>query len=298
MKSMPQFLAFASTAKLGSFARAGRELGLTASTVAKSVARLEELLGVKLFHRTTRQVTLTPDGEQLFIRCQRVLSEVDELEAIAANVRSAPSGLLRIDMPITFGKRVILPVLVRLMEQYPGLQVDARLSDQYCDPIRDGLDAVIRVGALADSRLVARQFSQQQEVITASPRYLDRCGMPRTLDDLAQHTAILFRAPSSGRERAWNLQDRQRAIELYPPSRMLLNDGEAIAAATCAGMGLSQLPNYMVDDAIADGRLVLLLQEFQPAPMPISLLYPGNRMVTPRLRALIDALMNLQPAGD
>ena len=295
MKSMPQFMAFASTAKLGSFARAGRELGLTASTVAKSVARLEELLGVKLFHRTTRQVTLTPDGEQLFIRCQRVLSEVDELEAMAANVRSAPSGLLRIDMPITYGKRVILPVLVRLMEQYPALQVDARLSDQYCDPIRDGLDAVVRVGALADSRLVARQFGQQQELITASPRYLDRYGMPRTLDDLAQHAAILFRAPSSGRERPWHLHDGQRPVEFYPPSRMLLNDGEAIAAATCAGMGLSQLPDNMVEDAIADGRLVPVLQEFQPAPMPISLLYPGNRMVTPRLRALIDALMSMRP---
>lgn len=294
MNSLPQFLAFASTAKHGSFARAGRELGLTASTVAKSVARLEEQFGVKLFHRTTRQVALTPDGEQLFVRCQRVLSEVDELESMAAGVRNAPTGLLRVDMPITYGKRVILPVLVRLMEQYPSLQVDARLSDQYCDPIRDGLDAVIRVGALADSRLVARPFSEQNQVITASPRYLDRCGVPRSLEDVAKHQAILFRAPSTGRERPWHVNDGQRQIEFYPPSRMVLNDGEAIAAATCAGMGLSQLPDNMVADAVADGRLILVLQAFQPTPMPISLLYPSSRMVTPRLRVLIDALMALR----
>ncbi len=294
MNSLPQFLAFASTAKHGSFARAGRELGLTASTVAKSVARLEEQFGVKLFHRTTRQVALTPDGEQLFVRCQRVLSEVDELESMAAGVRNAPTGLLRVDMPITYGKRVILPVLVRLMEQYPSLQVDARLSDQYCDPIRDGLDAVIRVGALADSRLVARPFSEQNQVITASPRYLDRCGVPKSLEDVAKHQAILFRAPSTGRERPWHVNDGQRQIEFYPPSRMVLNDGEAIAAATCAGMGLSQLPDNMVADAVADGRLILVLQAFQPTPMPISLLYPSSRMVTPRLRVLIDALMALR----
>lgn len=294
MNSLPQFLAFASTAKHGSFARAGRELGLTASTVAKSVARLEEQFGVKLFHRTTRQVALTPDGEQLFVRCQRVLSEVDELESMAAGVRNAPTGLLRVDMPITYGKRVILPVLVRLMEQYPSLQVDARLSDQYCDPIRDGLDAVIRVGALADSRLVARPFSEQNQVITASPRYLDRCGVPKSLEDVAKHQAILFRAPSTGRERPWHVNDGQRQIEFYPPSRMVLNDGEAIAAATCAGMGLSQLPDNMVADAVADGHLILVLQAFQPAPMPISLLYPSSRMVTPRLRVLIDALMALR----
>ena len=294
MNSLPQFLAFASTAKHGSFARAGRELGLTASTVAKSVARLEEQFGVKLFHRTTRQVALTPDGEQLYVRCQRVLSEVDELESMAAGVRNAPTGLLRVDMPITYGKRVILPVLVRLTEQYPSLQVDARLSDLYCDPIRDGLDAVIRVGALADSRLVARPFSEQNQVITASPRYLDRCGVPKSLEEVAKHQAILFRAPSTGRERPWHVNDGRRQIEFYPPSRMVLNDGEAIAAATCAGMGLSQLPDNMVADAVADGRLVLVLQAFQPAPMPISLLYPSSRMVTPRLRVLIDALMALR----
>lgn len=291
MNSLPQFLAFASTARHGNFARAARDLGLTPSTVAKSVARLEERLGVKLFHRTTRQVSLTADGEQLFVRCQRVLSEVDELEAMAAGARNAPSGTLRIDMPITYGKRVVLPTLAKLMERFPQLHIDARLSDQYCDPVRDGLDAVVRVGGLADSRLVAKRISQQSLVVCASPDYLSRAGSPQTPPAIEHHACILFRTPTSGRERPWQFRKGKKEIDIQPPSRMALNDGEAMVAAACAGVGLTQVPDYMVKDAIAAGKLIAVLQNFQASPMPISLVYPSNRMVTPRLRALMDALV-------
>lgn len=290
MNSFPQLLAFASTARHGNFARAARELGLTPSTVAKSVARLEEQLGVKLFHRTTRQVSLTADGEQLFVRCQRVLAEVDELAAMAAGARNAPSGVLRLDMPITYGKRVVLPVLAALTKRYPDLRVDARLSDQYCDPVRDGLDAVVRVGGLADSRLVAKRISQQSLVVCASPEYLKRNGTPLTPDAVEHHACILFRTPTSGRERPWQFRKGRKEIDIHPPSRMALNDGEAMVAAACAGVGLTQVPDYMAEDAIASRKLIAVLHDFQAAPMPISLVYPSNRMVTPRLRAFMDAL--------
>lgn len=131
MSGFSQFLAFATAARHGSFAHAGRELGITASTVAKRIMRLEEQLGVKLFHRTTRQVTLTSDGEALFARCEKILADIDELEMLAAGASGEPRGELRINMPITYGKRIVMPVLARLLLQHPGLTAEVRLSDQY-----------------------------------------------------------------------------------------------------------------------------------------------------------------------
>ena len=149
MQGLQQFIAFADTAKHGSFAAAARELGISPSALAKAVARLETSLGVKLFHRTTRQVTLTGDGERLFHRCQRVLAEIEDLQAEAAGARAAPSGVLRIDAPIVFGRRVLLPALMKLIEQHPGLQLDLRLQDAYVDLVKDGIDLAIRVGPSA-----------------------------------------------------------------------------------------------------------------------------------------------------
>ena len=169
MKGLQQFIAFAQTARRGSFAEAARDLGSTPSTVAKSVARLEGGLGVKLFHRTTRRVSLTADGEQLFRRCERVLAEVEDLQVEAAGARASPSGTLRIDMPITYGRRIVMPLLSELLVRHPGLRLDLRLQDSYADLVRDGLDLAIRVGPLSDSSLVARRIDAQQLVVLASP---------------------------------------------------------------------------------------------------------------------------------
>src|SRR6185436_334436 len=146
MQGLQQFLAFAQTARHRSFAAAARDLGTSPSTIAKSVARLEAALGVKLFHRTTRRVNLTADGERLFRRCERVLAEVEDLRAEAAGVRAAPSGTLRIDLPITYGRRVVLPLLAAVVQRHPELRLDVRLQDSYADIVRDGLDLAIRAG--------------------------------------------------------------------------------------------------------------------------------------------------------
>ena len=184
MQGLQQFLAFAETAKHGSFAAAARELGTAPSTLAKAVARLEASLGVRLFHRTTRQVSLTPDGERLFQRCQRVLAEVDELQADAAGARAAPSGTLRIDMPIVFGRRLVLPLLAQLLQRHPGLQLEARFSDAYADLVKDGIDVAIRVGELNDSTLAARRIAWQNMLLVAAPKYLRRHGTPKAPEQL------------------------------------------------------------------------------------------------------------------
>jgi DNA-binding transcriptional LysR family regulator len=294
VSGLQQFLAFAQTARCGSFAAAARDLGQAPSTLAKGVARLEAQLGVKLFHRTTRQVSLTPDGERLFRRCERVLAEVEDLQAEAAGTRAVPSGTIRIDMGIAYGRRVVMPLLARLLHEHPQLQLDVRLQDAYADLVRDGLDLAIRFGALQDSRLVARRIDWQQLIMVASPSYLAMHGTPQRLEALSAHHAVGFRQPSSGRLRPWQLRDGRRTLELHPQPRTQVNDGDGMVAAAAQGLGLTQIPDYMAADELARGTLIEVMSAFRPAPMPISAVMPSLRLMPPRVRVVLDALQGLR----
>jgi LysR family transcriptional regulator, regulator for bpeEF and oprC len=293
MKGLQQFIAFAETAKHGSFAAAARELGGAPSTAAKAVARLEGSLGVKLFHRTTRQVQLTPDGERLFQRCQRVLAEVDELHADAAGIRAEPTGTLRLDLPIVYGREVVLPLLATLVQRHPRLELDVRLSDGFVDLVRDGIDLAVRVGAMRDSTLVARRIDRMVMLLCASPAYLAAHGTPRHIENLAAHTAIVFRQPTSGRTRAWRLRQRGQTVESHPRARVRVNDGEGMIAAARLGLGLAQLPDHLVAGALARGELVEVLPSCRPDSVPINAVYPSGRMVPARVRVLLEALREI-----
>lgn len=294
MHSLQQFIAFAETAKRGSFAAAARELGGAPSTLAKAVARLEAALGVKLFHRTTRQVTLTPDGERLFQRCQRVLAEVEDLQAEAAGTRAELAGPLRVDLPITYGRRFVLPLLADLARQHPRLELDVRLNDGWADLVRDRIDLALRVGQLRDSTLVARRIDRQVLVLCASPAYLAERGTPRRVEDLSQHAAIRFRLPSSGRNRPWQFRQRGQAVELDPVAAVRVNDGEGLVEAARLGLGLCQVPDYMAADEIARGELVEVMPAHRPEAAPISVVVPSGRLLPARVRAAIDALQPLR----
>ncbi len=290
MYSLQPLLAFAETAKRGSFAAAARELGSTPSTLAKGVARLEADLGVRLFHRTTRRVTLTDDGERLFSRCQRVLAELELLQEEASGTRRLPSGTLRIDMPVSLGRMVFLPLLARLARECPALSIDARFSDAYVDLVKDGIDVAIRTGVLRDSSLVARQIGVQELLLFAAPSYLERAGRPRKLSDLARHVGVLFRVPSTGRERRWHFRSGGRNVDLLPKSRIRLDHGDALVQAAVQGMGLGQVPHYMVASELQSGALVELLPSFRPASMPIWAVMPSSRLTPPRVRVLLDLI--------
>lgn len=294
MQGLQQFLAFAQTARRGSFAAAARDLAVAPSTLAKSVARLETTLGVKLFHRTTRQVSLTPDGERLFHRCERVLAEFEDLRADAAGTRSAPSGTLRVDLPIYYGRRFVLPLLAQLQRAHPALTLEVRLQDSFADLVRDGIDVAVRMGELRDSTLVARRIDWQRLVMVATPQYLKTHGTPRRVEELAGHRAVTFRMPSTGRNRPWQLRQGRRLVELHPAPGIQVSDTEALGTAALLGMGLVQLPDYIVQDELARGRLVPVLPEQQPAPMPISAVVPSGRLVPPRVRVLLEALEGLR----
>lgn len=294
MQGLQPLIAFADTARHGGFAAAAREAGVAPSTLAKAVARLERSLGVKLFHRTTRQVRLTPDGERLYLRCQRVLVELEELQAEASGARAEPSGLLRVDMPIFYGKLRVMPLLARLQQQYPQLQLDLRLADSFSDLVRDRLDLAVRIGTLADSTLVARQMGVQHLVLCASADYVERRGAPQRLEDLPAHDAIVFRLPTIGRDRPWQFRQRGKPVEVKPQPRTRVNDTEGLLQALLLGMGICQVPDYLVAPAIADGRLVELLPRFRPRPLPISIVYPSGRLMPSRLRAAVKALEALR----
>jgi DNA-binding transcriptional LysR family regulator len=290
MHGLQPLLAFAETAKHGGFAAASRELGVTPSSLAKAVGRLEAQLGLRLFHRTTRQVSLTSEGERLFQRCQRVLAELDELQSEAAGARAAPSGTLRINMPLTYGRKVVLPVLARLRLAHPALELDVRLSDDFADLVRDGIDVAIRVGELDDSSLVARRFDSQQMVTVAAPAYLRAQGTPLTPQDLAAHPAVVFRLPGRGRDLPRRFSILGKTVSLSATRADRFDDGDAVVAAAALGLGLAQVPDYMAADELADGRLVEVLRDWRPPPQPIHAVMPAQRLMPARVRVLLDAL--------
>lgn len=290
MTSLDLIVSFASAARHASFARAARELGLSPSSVAKNIARFEAQLGMRLFHRTTRQVTLSQDGEAIYARCQRILEDVESLEAAASAGRSEARGTLRIDMPVTYGRVVVLPVLLKLMGRHPALKIDARFSDQVVDIIKEGLDAAVRIGPLNDSGLVGREFDKQFIRTYASPAYLTRYGEPSLPVSLAKHTCLLFRLPSSGRDRPWQFRSGKHNLSLMPESGIRLGDGEALVQAAASGLGILQVPTYFAEEEVKRGKLLEILSKYRPAPLPVSLVYPSNRHVPLRVRALADTL--------
>lgn len=290
MSEFSQLLAFACAARHQSFADAGRKLGVAPSTIAKRIVRLEVQLGVKLFHRTTRRVSLTSDGEVLYMRCERILADIDELEAAVTGGDGGPRGELRISVPIAYGKRVILPIVADLLHRYPEMSADVRLSDQFCDLIKDGMDAVVRVMPLADSRLVSRQFDEQRLLAVASRDYLARYGQPTDPSALGSHSFVLFRNPTSGRERALVFQAQGAQLDVNPSKRVVLDDGEGMVQAARLGIGIAQVPEVMVDEDIARGALVEVLADFRPPPLPISVVWPGNRLMPARVRKFVEAL--------
>jgi len=282
--------AFAEAARQRSFAMAARELGLSPSAVAKSVLRLEQQVRLRLFQRTTRRVTLTQEGEAFYARCRRVLEELGELSTVAAEAVRAPAGTLRIDAPVTYGKKVIVPLAARLAARHSELRLDIRLSDQYTDVIASGVDAVIRVGEIADTRLVARRIDEQQLAVLGAPAYFKRRGRPGRPQEVGAHDCVLFRMPTSGRHRPWEFLVNRRPLVLHPVPRHEVNEGEGMVSAACAGLGLVQLPYFMAEEAVKSGALEEVLAAYRPKPTPISVVFPTHRHMPPRLRAFIDAL--------
>jgi DNA-binding transcriptional LysR family regulator len=293
LEDLGAILAFVKAAELRSFTHASRALGITASGVGKSIARLETSLGVRLLHRTTRRVGLTDEGALFFEQCRRILDELESARGLMSNRGAAPRGRLRVSIPITIGKRIIIPELPRFLADHPDVELDLSLSDRHVNLVEDGIDVAVRIGSLADSSLVARPLGQQQVVTIASAAYLAADGVA-SLGDLALRRCFSFRLPSTGRERAWTFRLEGRAVDWRPRSLLTLDDSEALVAAARAGLGVTQVPSYMADDALASGELVEVLPHLRPRPDPIHAVFASRHNMPARTRAFVEFVTSLR----
>lgn len=286
MDNLSSLQTFVQVAETRSFVEAGRLLSVSASAVGKSIARLEQALGVRLFHRSTRSVTLTAEGQLFLLRSRRILAEIELAQTELSQQAGEPRGTLRVSLPLV--SSLVLPVLSDFMRTYPGVQLDLDFDDRMVDVIAEGFDAVLRVGEPSDSRLSARRVGTFRRCIVASPDYLARAGTPRTPADLATHQCLHYRYPSSGRLETWPLPSEGDEGIAHLPVSMVCNDVETRVCFTMRGRGIAYVPEHAVRDALASGALQTVLDDYVSACGTFYLLWPSGRHMLPKLRAFID----------
>ncbi|MFE1603273.1 LysR family transcriptional regulator [Methylobacterium sp. ID0610] len=289
-------IAFARSASLGSYTAAARSLGISPSAVSKSVQRLEQRLGLSLFTRTTRSLTLTPEGRDLHERALRLLREAEEIEQAAVAARSEPTGTLRITAPFPIGVHLLAPALPSFRERHPKLSVDLSLADRFTDLIEEGIDVAIRVGDLADSRLISRYLAPHRLCAFASPAYLQRHGTPQHPDDLARHKCVNFRFQSTGQALRWPFRIGSRTVEITPEAGIVTDFSDAVAAVLVAGGGIGISPTYVAAPYVARGALVPILREFAVERSVITALWPESRRGNPNVKAFLAFLGEMFPS--
>ncbi len=292
LERLTGLFAFARTASLGSYTAAARALGISPSAISKSVQRLERDLGISLFTRTTRSLTLTEEGRNLHDRALRLLRDVAEIEQIAKAAQAEPSGTLRIAASLPIGLHVIVPLLPRFRMRHPKVTIDLRLSDQLVDIIEDGIDVAVRIGDLSDSRLLSRRLAPHSLCCYASPTYLARRPPPTHPDELVDHETINLRYQSNGQTFRWPFRIGSKEIELVPASGIIVDASEAVIAAIAAGGGIGVGANFMTSAWIARGALVPVLSEFAVERHNVTAIWPESRRSNPAVRALIDLLVD------
>lgn len=288
MDSLNGFVVFVQVAETRSFVAAGRLLGVSASAIGKSVARLEEKLGVRLFHRSTRSVTLTAEGTLFLERSRRILAEIEAAELELSQATAAPRGRLRVSLPLV--SSLVLPVLGEFMREYPEIELDLDFTDRLVDVIEDGFDAVVRTGEPADSRLSARRLGSFRMRLVASPDYLARRGIPQTPTDLLQHICLHYRFPNSGKLETWALRQTPGEPELRLPISMICNNIETRVCFSLQGLGIAYLPDFSIREPLADGRLQPILADHVERTGVFHVLWPASKHPSPKVRALVDFL--------
>ena len=299
MDNLNGIAAFVHAAQTCSYVAAGRRLGVSASAVGKSVARLEEKLGVRLLNRSTRRISLSNEGALFYERCQRILADIEDAEAELSHLAEAPRGKLRVSLPV-IGYRIILPLLAEFTRQYPEIELDLDFNDRLVDVVAEGIDVAVRSGTLTDSRLMARELGPFGFAIVGSPGYLARHGVPEVPRALESHACVRYKFPSTGKLQDWLLQldEGQGAPELRLRTALTCNNIEALIGAASQGVGLAYLPDFIVSDAVARGELQPVLQPYLRTASKFWVLWPSSRHLSPRLRVFVDFLCaHLQFSG-
>lgn len=296
LERLTGLIAFARAASLGSYTAAARSLAISPSAVSKSVQRLEQQLGLSLFTRTTRSLTLTAEGRDLHERALRLLHEAEEIEQAVLSAKGEPAGTLRVAAPLPIGTQILAPKLALLKQRFPKLSIDLRLGDEFVDLIKEGIDVAIRVGDLADSRLISRRLAPHRLCAFASPAYLAARGTPLHPDDLMQHDCVNFRFQSSGLPLRWPFMVNGRLVEITPPSWAVANASDAIAEILVAQGGIGISPTYVAARYVARGELVPVLADYAVERSAITALWPQSRRGNPNVKAFLSFLDTVFPA--
>ena len=270
------------------FTRAANQLNLPRSTVSEAVRTLEQRLGTRLLHRTTRQVTPTQDGLLFHARCQQLIADADEAEQLFRQSPQALSGRIKVDVPGRIGRVIIAPALPTFLQAFPQIDVELGMTDRSIDLIEDGVDCALRVGPLQDSRLVARSMGQLPLINVASPAYVERHGLPTHPSQLGTHWGVLYASPGNGRVEAWEWRENGVLRSQPLAGRVTVNSAEAYIACCVAGLGLIQIPVYDVRAELAVGSLLEVMPAYRADPMPMHLLFPHRRHPSQRLRVFVD----------
>ncbi len=279
-------------AEARSFTVAAGQLGISQSGLSRAISRLESALGVRLLHRNTRNVSLTPDGRQFVEHCAPLLSGLEDAERRLGDRPSTPSGVLKLTAPSMFGRKVLVPLAGQLMAAHPQLQFELVLNDRLVDLVEEGFDAALRTGPISDVRMVARPLRPLNWVTVASPAYIARHGEPAAVDALHDHACLAVRNLRSGRLVDWQFREADGQLrEFTPPARMVFDSGDPLVEGALAGIGIVQVMDFAVADALADGRLQRVLQPFEGRSRVLSLVYPPSRQASPKLQVLAEALL-------
>jgi DNA-binding transcriptional LysR family regulator len=280
-------------AELGSFTQAADSLGLSKASISSAIRELETSLGARLLQRTTRKVQMTPDGQLFYERSRDMLAELDELHAMFQHDDAALAGRLRIDLPVAVARNIVIPALPAFLHAHPRLQLELSSTDRRVDAVREGFDCVLRVGALENSSQVARPLGQFGMLNCASPAYLERHGVPRTIADLPSHFLVDYAPALGGRTALFEYMDGGTRRFAEVAAALAVNNSDAYQAACLAGLGIIQAPRSGMRELLAQGRLVPVLPDYTAPPMPVTLLYPSRRQLSRRVRRFMDWLAEI-----
>jgi len=285
-----ELIAFHSVVKHSSFAKAAEELSLSPSGVSRIVTRLEERLGVRLVQRTTRSLSLTEAGAAFYARASQILADLTDAEAEVQKATAQPRGNLRVTASLVFGQLYITPLLHEILERFPELSIDLSLTNRFVDIIDEGIDLAIRIGALSDSRLIARRLCNNQRVLVASPSYLEKRGTPKTPEELAEHDIVVYTGFAKPRE--WKLVGPNGVVSVGLSGRVATNNLEVLVSCAKKGLGVTVGPTMSVNQALLSGELVRVLEDFEFEQSAIFAVYPSARQLSIKVRALVDFLVD------
>ena len=287
--------AFVAVAETGSFTKAAKQLGRDASVLSRRVTQLEEQLAVRLLSRTTRRVVLTEVGEVYLQRVRAVLDELGSAGREASDVAASPQGLLRVSVPVTFGRQWIAPLLPAFLKRHPQIRIDVRFSDRLVDVVADGFDVAIRVGVL-DSSLTARKIAPYRNMLVAAPSYLKAHGMPRSPDDLAKHACLGFSGHAAWPD--WRLMNDGRRRTIRPAGPLVADNSEVVLMAAIAGMGITFTPDWLAGPAVRAGKLVEVLAGWGgKGDGGIYAILPPGRLIPTKTRLFVDEIAKSIKAG-